>query len=1384
MIQTPQLSISKRGLFSSLGILASALLFSGCQDEDYGYTSEQIAYRTNFEKMYGKIDPDQIWDFSTYNLGKLGLTGGPSEGAVSGKTLTRAADGMVQKYNSSDVWYDVSPQTTAWLNNNLEEKRDNRQFVSPFEWTKGSSDFFYIIPIYQGQSGMIWNLELIDIGIGTEKTNTSTIIWSKSENLQYTEDFSRWEEFFYESYNSSEAPNSPRSLTNEEGQRISKFDVLKYSNPFHALTQEMYNSWYNSWENDYENNKTIKDIYTAYSVSRDTKGFFYLTINGEDVKLTKSNTNSEIGVNEQPSFWEVNKYFITVDDTDENIDGLFTFKIIDNVKISENRTLQHPKTSSPNRIKWDNLLGTTINGEKITIDILKTLKFVITNNISDSAYEGIDYDFNTWSPERIHVYTKYGYTGSTVLLSSISINNQNSYIQHHTINKNNVQTRPIRIDATKLEGTSFAFNLKTIKRGDGDRDLSDIGDDHRSDQNFMSQISYFSADNSPITKSSLISEFAKFGINDLNDDFEYRVIGCEDAGYNGKNTDADFNDVVFLLVANVLPDQMVKKRYMIEDLGSTLDFDFNDIVVDVTETVARMDNGKKEYRQVASIKHLQGTIPFRVTIGNMKFGKGDEYGKIMRGHNKGDITYDPSDPSDNTNYAQYSWEYSVEISNSDETALANFRRNYWDPDKNNITIEVWPDYMSENNDLTDVFWEDGKDNNMADNISASDKTNNVQTRKIVEFPQNGKIPYIIATDQTVGWMEETNSIPENWIQTRPQNFNNNFPQTPSTEENNNADSGQTGPSTLTNPSRIDAGYTKLSTTPTTILNWKNAVIIPSSEFNNVYNDDVIIVNVAGVQNNSQLGFMKNSTDAESNEYNEAVSDNLGVNGKFVVTGDLAINLTQDIVNTLKTSGLAITGQNITVTSVSIQNSRGNSNPLATSAFVLKDQRAVMTYFNNQISIPKSELDKLYVGDKIVIHMDNLRNNSQIGFKNPSDGWSNRTITGVTANAYGNFNVTGDYVLEVTASNINQIKAGNLGINGQHVTITSVDVQTKDNGNLVSNPNKISGATSIYDQRQVINYYNHFDIAKDGFSNLEIGDQVIIHVDNIRTNSALGLRTTSNGSITEYGSVDGGNKYYGQFNGDYALTITSEETLNELKTNGLRITGAYINVTGVDVSYPTITVSCNISPSNDAGSVKITDTKTSNSGTNTLKVHAGEVSISAQPVSNSGYRFYVWGGSGVYDNPRTINWGNQNENRSFYASFAKQLQKEDSGWGLIDGYEYLKYDGNNTSDLSDLVVNSQLVFFFDEDASGTFDAAKFTIHHKSGEHGDGDNAYTADKFDDADVEVNKISSQKLVIVTLKTQEAVDYIKSNGFKLRVTNMGSGKTIYFRFSGIGKK
>ena len=203
----------------------------------------------------------------------------------------------------------------------------------------------------------------------------------------------------------------------------------------------------------------------------------------------------------------------------------------------------------------------------------------------------------------------------------------------------------------------------------------------------------------------------------IADDNEVMIIGCEDADL--KDSDWDCNDVVFLVYGKTVPkpikieegdeiEEVKTVRYMIEDLGATDDFDFNDIVVDVTEirTISpTYTNGvvtkwnEKGKRQEAVIRHLGGTLPFVLKIGNKEYAAG----------------------------GQDTFQTSPDLKLDDVTGWTGLNGVH------NVSIEV------EQKNSEGVFK--------------------------VQFPKAGEAPMIIAVDPSQGWMTERQSVPADWFYT-------------------------------------------------------------------------------------------------------------------------------------------------------------------------------------------------------------------------------------------------------------------------------------------------------------------------------------------------------------------------------------------------------------------------------------------------------------------------------------------------------------------------------------------------------------------------------------------------------------------------------------------
>lgn len=168
----------------------------------------------------------------------------------------------------------------------------------------------------------------------------------------------------------------------------------------------------------------------------------------------------------------------------------------------------------------------------------------------------------------------------------------------------------------------------------------------------------------------------------------------------------DYSDLI-LLVKPVV----ISKRYMIEDLGSIGDFDFNDIVVDFNQiSIVDEKTQKITYEKTAVVRAMGGKYDFTLKVANKPV-----WGKKANGFTIGTM---------------YNTQGTI---NYNEVYGESFDVDDWNPDENNITIEVVKDGETTNNGVYTI-----------------------------KFPKRGEAPMIIAVDPVRKWMSEKTSVPQDW----------------------------------------------------------------------------------------------------------------------------------------------------------------------------------------------------------------------------------------------------------------------------------------------------------------------------------------------------------------------------------------------------------------------------------------------------------------------------------------------------------------------------------------------------------------------------------------------------------------------------------------------
>ena len=250
------------------------------------------------------------------------------------------------------------------------------------------------------------------------------------------------------------------------------------------------------------------------------------------------------------------------------------------------------------------------------------------------------------------------------------------------------------------------------------------------------------------------------------DDF---CLTCQDKGYvtDQQLKVQDFNDVQFLIAGNVpepstvfddVIETIIAKRYMIEDLYA-YDYDFNDIVVDATQTTRtpytythptptnptgsfNILSDQTTQTQKAKMTYLCGTLPFQVKIGTDYFGQ---------------VT-DPTDATlARTQLARGENEFGGKVTEAGSTTgiEVGYEKTItsWDPSTNNISAYIWTKGTSP------TLPSSAGPSSSHEGLWPGEWTG-VWTS---EFPKAGDVPYIIAVDQDVDWMGEKEPIPADWI---------------------------------------------------------------------------------------------------------------------------------------------------------------------------------------------------------------------------------------------------------------------------------------------------------------------------------------------------------------------------------------------------------------------------------------------------------------------------------------------------------------------------------------------------------------------------------------------------------------------------------------------
>lgn len=632
----------KKYLFFLFSFITSLLVIS-CQDEDFGYTQEEIfrnAYERNFEAKYGKIDPNQSWDLSTYGREHR-----------EDDALTRsAADGTS---SSEDGWYYVENGTIDdYIKAKLPEKGNNSKNVEEFGLLSGTKPF-EIIPLFQGgESTVDWEFHVVLVTTSGKKDVT---VFSKSEQDKI------------------QVIGKDEKCPTCQGHRMIKGDgdvtctVCQGSGYLHGGDAD------------------------AVPVDCD--------VCGGDGKVPEECTSCN-GRGYTGTCTECDGAGYKGKGTFNVLEGFYKWSGCSVCGGSGSRSLAQLIIGDPGTLKKG-------DGKKSCTACGGTGE---REGDCMHCVDGKRYACG-WCDRKGKGVQCPTCEGSGTVKNP---NWSNLAKAENTLDVGAIRTKPILVDKNLFGVTStndcliyFYLKITTSKSG------------YNTKTNLTSIDKYMRVMNCSHP-------------TNINAEYNVKMVACEESNETQKDT--DFNDFVCLLVgrpnvpavvnlSNKKYTSLVEKRYMVEDMGSAVDWDFNDIVVDMTRSIPYTLSN--DYSKItagtattsAVIPWLGGTAPIQVMIGGKVIGSRIDDPTNQEQTIKQLENQDPPKKPTRFSGGQTGWEVGYGTTTN---------TSGWDPKKDNITILVWREDGSQ---LDEGAWK-------------------------VSFSRTGEVPYIIATDQNVVFVRE------------------------------------------------------------------------------------------------------------------------------------------------------------------------------------------------------------------------------------------------------------------------------------------------------------------------------------------------------------------------------------------------------------------------------------------------------------------------------------------------------------------------------------------------------------------------------------------------------------------------------------------------------
>lgn len=700
--------------------------------------------------------------------------------------------------------------------------------------------------------------------------------------------------------------------------------------------------------------------------------------------------------------------------------------------------------------------------------------------------------------------------------------------------------------------------------------------------------------------------------------YEIVLMGCETAlssklggkdytnptdGTKHDYGDDDMNDIVFLLIGDKdthkLPELVnhneISKRYFFEDLGSVVDWDFNDVVLDMTQEIYVEDNQKK-IKQTATLKHRCGTTPFDLYLTDsdgkptekLNFDKLEANGHIP-GVNEGE-----------------------EMEASQTIVLVNelyqSSNTYkWIPSANNVGIKVYPSStpyegkVEEGQYNTDGIWSEYKERNQGSNI-----------------------PRVFVADRSVWWTAENQNFPNMWA--RPEEAITTKPAGAVPNDYSNGTIYGIGSDRSFRYPYLEGGEFILWNTPTRFDKWEPLWLSEGFMEGLSKGYNTIHFEFGECTTEFALLYRKDYKEQDEKVPGHDVGNHSNPrNSPFVYTipdgdtetgGSIQWYLKQKADGFSPSFGIqdhgvygngehAYTGSDpggwyITINKVWMDYREPVVDIMDMTWNTVYD--FVMATSENWDRYGKMEKDKfenVEVGDEIIVYIKDVQGSKAAYLKEKGGSWPE-----IGSHNYDYTN--GQLSIYVNSDNLSQLLNNGLAIQGYGFTIEQIKLKKVKEINWNETVN-----FALTDD----SYFNYAKMDKNKFNDMQVGDIITVNISNVKSDAQCAFQSNWT-NLVDAESLSGKTSF--------SLTVTSE-ILTKLKTNGLSIQGKGYTITSVTKTVPSYTLTVNIADGCSGMGTVTPATGSYPRGTS--------VQVSATP--NSGYRFVSWSDGGAQTHNVTV-----------------------------------------------------------------------------------------------------------------------------------------------------